>query len=142
MFTGYTYSGRLANEHRRSLIRKGITKGIGLVAGYNRTRLRESGDEHPFLTGVHTPMTEEKTLFDLEVTGTIPAELDGRYLRIGPNPIAPDPAGYHWFTGDGMVHGIALKDGRAIWYPQSLAAVETCVGGTRRAARTGPAARP
>ena len=99
-----------------TLIRAGITKGIGIVAGYNRRRLRESGAGHPFLTGVHTPMTEEKTLFDLVVTGSIPAELEGRYLRIGPNPIKPDPAGYHWFTGDGMVHGIALKNGRALWY--------------------------
>ena len=98
------------------LLRAGITKGIGIVADFNRTRIRDSDEGHPFLTGAHTPMTAEKTLFDLEVTGTIPAELEGRYLRIGPNPIAPDPAGYHWFTGDGMVHGIALKDGRALWY--------------------------
>jgi carotenoid cleavage dioxygenase len=27
-----------------------------------------------------------------------------------------DPAAYHWFTGDGMVHGIRLRDGRAEWY--------------------------
>ena len=47
---------------------------------------------HPFLTGIHQPMTDEMTLVDLPVTGTIPAELDGRYLRIGPNPVAADPA--------------------------------------------------
>ena len=28
----------------------------------------------------------------------------------------PEPAAYHWFTGDGMVHGIRLRDGRAEWY--------------------------
>ena len=50
------------------------------------------------------------------MTGTIPAELNGRYLRIGPNPVDPDPAGYHWFTGDGMVHGVALEGGKARWY--------------------------
>ena len=40
----------------------------------------------------------------------IPPELDGRYLRNGANPIT----GYadHPFLGDGMVHGIRLRDGR------------------------------
>ncbi len=61
-------------------------------------------------------MREEKTLEHLEVSGTIPAALDGRYLRIGPNPVAPDARGYHWFVGDGMVHAIALKGGQALWY--------------------------
>jgi carotenoid cleavage dioxygenase len=61
-------------------------------------------------------MDEELTLIDLDVVGAIPAALDGRYLRIGPNPIAADPASYHWFVGDGMVHGLALRNGRALWY--------------------------
>jgi carotenoid cleavage dioxygenase len=37
-------------------------------------------------------------------------------MRIGPNPIEADPASYHWFTGDGMVHGLAIADGKAQWY--------------------------
>ena len=96
-------------------IRSTVTKGIGVVAEFNRKRMDVATD-HPFLTGIHEPMREELTLEDLPVTGTIPAALDGRYLRIGPNPINPDPAGHHWFTGDGMVHGIAVKDGKALWY--------------------------
>jgi 8'-apo-carotenoid 13,14-cleaving dioxygenase len=72
---------------------------------------------NPFLTGIHAPMTEEVTVEDLKVTGTIPAALDGRYLRIGPNPAGPvDPARHHWFTGDGMVHGLRLEGGKALWY--------------------------
>ena len=96
-------------------IRSTMGKGLGLLANFNRKRLR-GGEAHPFLTGIHEPMTEEKTLTELEVVGRIPSALDGRYLRIGPNPVAPDPAGYHWFTGDGMIHGVALKQGRALWY--------------------------
>jgi carotenoid cleavage dioxygenase len=72
--------------------------------------------EHPFLSGIHAPMREELEIENLPVIGTIPAALDGRYLRIGPNPVNPDPAGYHWFIGDGMVHGLRIKDGRALWY--------------------------
>lgn len=70
-----------------------------------------------YLSGNFAPVQEELTAFDLPVTGTIPPELDGRYLRIGPNPITPpDPATYHWFTGDGMAHGLRLRDGKAEWY--------------------------
>ena len=62
-------------------------------------------------------MPDERTITDLQVTGSIPAQLDGRYIRIGPNPVSPpNPAAYHWFTGDGMVHGVRLKDGKALWY--------------------------
>ncbi|HEX6569902.1 MAG TPA: carotenoid oxygenase family protein [Acidimicrobiales bacterium] len=70
-----------------------------------------------FLDGNFGPVTEEVTVTDLAVTGTIPPELAGRLVRIGPNPMTPpDPATYHWFTGDGMVHGVRLRDGRAEWY--------------------------
>ena len=70
-----------------------------------------------FLDGNFAPVTEEVTTTDLPVTGRLPAELSGRLLRIGPNPMTPpDPAAYHWFTGDGMVHGVRLRDGRAEWY--------------------------
>ena len=72
---------------------------------------------NPYLSGNLAPVTEEVTAFDLSVTGSLPAELDGVYLRNGPNPVGPvDPARYHWFTGSGMVHGIRIRDGRAEWY--------------------------
>lgn len=72
---------------------------------------------NPYLLGNYAPVPDELTVHDLPVTGRLPVELDGRYLRNGPNPVtAPEPATYHWFTGDGMVHGIRLRDGRAEWY--------------------------
>ena len=62
-------------------------------------------------------MHEELTATELPVRGQLPEVLNGRYLRNGPNPVSvPEPATYHWFTGDGMVHGIRLRDGRAEWY--------------------------
>ena len=78
--------------------------------------LPESGRPNPFLSGINKPIQKEETIVQLEVFGSIPPGLDGQYLRIGPNPIVPDPAGYHWFSGDGMVHAIALKNGKALWY--------------------------
>jgi hypothetical protein len=64
------------------------------------------------LSGNYAPVTEELTAHDLPVTGTIPPELTGWYLRNGPNPA--DAASGHWFFGDGMVHGVRLEDGRAV----------------------------
>ncbi len=100
-----------------NLIRKSVTKGVMKVAAFNRERKAAPAAPHPFLSGIHTPMKGELTLTDLRVQGSIPPELDGRYIRIGPNPLKPaNPAVYHWFTGDGMVHGVRLQGGRALWY--------------------------
>lgn len=89
---------------------------ISRIAAFNRSRVPVRDAPHPLLTGIHQPMTEELTLHDPVVEGSIPRELDGRYVRIGPNPVAPDPRLYHFFTGDGMLHGVRLRDGRAEWY--------------------------
>src|SRR5947209_7721633 len=81
------------------------------------TSVQTAESRNPYLEGFLAPVSAEVTATDLPVTGHIPEHLDGRYLRNGPNPVAEvDPAIYHWFTGDGMVHGVALKDGKACWY--------------------------
>jgi carotenoid cleavage oxygenase len=72
--------------------------------------------ENRYLRGNFAPVKDELTVTDLPVEGAMPKELNGRLLRNGPNPIAPDPAAYHWFIGDGMLHGIELRDGKAISY--------------------------
>ncbi len=66
-----------------------------------------------FRTGNYAPVHDELTEFDLPVVGSIPAELNGWYLRNGPNPRAGEG---HWCVGDGMVHGVRLENGRAAWY--------------------------
>ena len=79
-----------------------------------------------FLDGNFAPVTEEVTASTWPSPARLPAELDGRLLRIGPNPQQPpDPATYHWFTGDGMVHGVRLRrrPGRVV--PQPLGAAAT-----------------
>ena len=74
---------------------------------------------NPYLEGNFAPVLEERTDdHELEVTGVVPPDLEGRLLRNGPNPVsAPtDPTDYHWFTGDGMLHAIGLGGGRATGY--------------------------
>jgi carotenoid cleavage dioxygenase len=66
------------------------------------------------LRGNGRPIAEERTLTALKVTGSIPRELDGRYVRNGANPLSGTSV--HPFFGDGMVHGIRLREGKAEWY--------------------------
>ena len=66
-----------------------------------------------FRRGNYAPVADELTAFDLPVEGAIPPALNGWYLRNGPNP---RQATQHWFTGDGMIHGVRLENGRAAWY--------------------------
>ncbi|MFN3913203.1 carotenoid oxygenase family protein [Hyphomonas sp.] len=97
-------------------IRGVVTKGLLHVANFNRAH-RKAKAPNPFLTGVHTPLEAEQTFTDLRVTGTIPPSLNGLYLRNGPNPFTPpNPATHHWFAGDGMLHGVRLEGGKALWY--------------------------
>jgi carotenoid cleavage oxygenase len=69
-----------------------------------------------YLQDNFAPVREEHTVTDLSVTGQLPEHLDGRYLRIGPNPVDDRDDKHHWFLGDGMVHGVRIADGEAKWY--------------------------
>ena len=69
-----------------------------------------------YLRDNFAPVTEELTATDLAVSGVLPDFLDGRYLRIGPNPLHDPGERYHWFMGEGMVHGVRLRGGKAEWY--------------------------
>ena len=87
-----------------------------------------------YLAGNFAPVAMEADARDLTVHGAIPRELSGWLLRIGPDPIAATPGSYHWFLGDGMVHAIELRDGRAVSYRNRWVRTDTAaalLGGTR-----------
>ncbi|HWU08896.1 MAG TPA: carotenoid oxygenase family protein [Streptomyces sp.] len=68
----------------------------------------------PHLTGVFAPVVEEVDVPDVRVEGELPAELDGDYVRNGPNPrFAPIGAYVYPLDGDGMLHRVRIGDGRA-----------------------------
>ncbi|MFI7131138.1 carotenoid oxygenase family protein [Nonomuraea sp. NPDC050153] len=73
----------------------------------------ESGEPNPYLLGVYAPVQDEITADELTVIGRIPADLNGVYLRNGPNARYPMKGRYHWFDGDGMVHAVHFENGRA-----------------------------
>lgn len=65
----------------------------------------------------YQPVSAETDHTEPTVRGTLPPQLDGTFLRIGPNARgAHDPAVDHAFGGAGMVHALRLGDGRAQWY--------------------------
>jgi carotenoid cleavage dioxygenase len=66
---------------------------------------------NPYLSGNFAPVHEEVDI-DLEVTGEIPAELAGAFYRNGPNPQFEPGGDYHWFGGDGMIHGFFVEGGK------------------------------
>ena len=66
------------------------------------------------LRGNWAPVQDELTETGLLVEGAIPPELEGVYIRTGPNPKSGSSP--HWFMGDGMVHGVRLSQGNAAWY--------------------------
>jgi carotenoid cleavage dioxygenase len=65
----------------------------------------------PYLSGNFAPVRSEDD-FDLEVTGQIPAGIRGAFYRNGPNPRFEPRGDYHWFSGDGMIHGFFVEDGK------------------------------
>lgn len=70
-------------------------------------------DGHIFAVGNFAPVPDELDVNELTVEGAVPADLDGWYLRNGPNP---RKATGHWFSGDGMIHGVRIEGGQAKWY--------------------------
>ena len=70
-------------------------------------------DDHPYRTGPWRPNHTEYDAEDLDVVGTIPADLDGVYLRNTENPVHASLGNYHPFDGDGMLHAIHFHGGRA-----------------------------
>jgi len=66
-----------------------------------------------YLTDNFAPVHRERTVENLTVIGELPAALSGMFLRVGPNPQFPPVGRYHWFDGDGMIHGVQLNNGKA-----------------------------
>jgi carotenoid cleavage dioxygenase len=66
-----------------------------------------------YLQGNFGPVHDEIDAADLKVTGELPRDLAGTFLRIGPNAQFPPLGRYHYFDGDGMVHAVRIEEGRA-----------------------------
>ena len=88
---------------------------IAAAARRRDTRLRAGNLAH-LQAGAYQPVSTEAFVPDPVVIGSIPAALDGSFLRVGPNPVGGRQAESHLCAGDPMVHALRLRDGRAEWY--------------------------
>ncbi|KAG0197701.1 hypothetical protein BGX28_008788 [Mortierella sp. GBA30] len=98
---------------------KGTGSGTSAVAPdiKVRTKDRTKGHPHPYLHGNFYPVFEETVGdegIECEVIGTIPESLRGsQYVRTGPNSlnVPADGAPHHFFSGEGMLHGVYFEPG-------------------------------
>ncbi|MBD2495032.1 carotenoid oxygenase family protein [Nostoc sp. FACHB-280] len=70
---------------------------------------------NPYLDGNFAPISAEITAENLQVIGELPPELSGMFVRNGPNPQYSPLGQYHWFDGDGMLHGVRISGGKAVY---------------------------
>ncbi|KAI3498165.1 hypothetical protein L1887_33934 [Cichorium endivia] len=96
----------------------------------------DSSQPHHWLSGNFAPVVDETPPYkDLPVVGHLPECMNGEFVRVGPNPKFTPVAGYHWFDGDGMIHGLRIKDGKATYLSRfvktSRLAQEEFFGGSK-----------
>ena len=74
-----------------------------------------------YLQGNYAPIKNLISETGLKVTGQIPKDLSGLFVRNGPNPMSSvNEKKHHWFLGEGMLHGIRLDSGNTLWYKNKL----------------------
>lgn len=69
----------------------------------------------PALNGNNAPILDEDVFQDMEVIGQVPADLNGLYVRNGPNAYFPPDWRYHAYDGDGMLHAVRFEGGRVTY---------------------------
>ena len=93
-------------------------------------------DHGPLLRGIFAPVCDEATLTGLPVLrGAIPRDLQGVYMRAGPNTRFAPQGRYHPFDGDGMIHAAHFDHGRLTyrnrWVRTEAWSEEDSAGGAR-----------
>lgn len=65
-----------------------------------------------FTGGLYKPARFEGEIYDLEVDGTVPDEIDGTFFQVAPDPQYPPMLGDDiFFNGDGAITAFTFKDG-------------------------------
>jgi hypothetical protein len=83
------------------IIRKNLHIKYNKILNGNFGRIKEDGQQYEFIN-----ITK----------GAVPTDINGVYLRNGPNAgHHADNGRGHFFDGDGMIHGVRIKDGKAFY---------------------------
>ncbi|MEH6660219.1 MAG: carotenoid oxygenase family protein [Parasphingorhabdus sp.] len=86
-----------------------------MATGVDQVKVTLEPNDHPYRNGAWTPVLEELDTDELEIIGSIPADIDGLYVRNTENPVHNSIGRYHPFDGDGMIHTIRLQNGKATY---------------------------
>jgi carotenoid cleavage dioxygenase len=83
-------------------------------AGFGGEAAGAAWQDHdaPSLQGGFAPVAQELTTDRLHIEGEVPQDLNGLYVRNGPNRQFAAPGRYHFFDGDGMLHALRFDRGR------------------------------
>ena len=111
----------MSRSRRRFLVESAVASAALLHPGLRSFAAGgKAKAKSPFLEGNFAPLRKEFTEEKLPVTGTLPKGLNGLFVRNGPNPQFDPLGNYHWFDGDGMLHGVRLRDGVASYRNRSI----------------------
>jgi carotenoid cleavage dioxygenase len=95
------------------------SSAVALGIGAGKALALENGDvdwtsDDPHLSGNYLPVARELDVPNLRViSGKIPADLSGAYMRNGPNPLFKPIYYAYPMDGDGMIHAVYFENGRA-----------------------------
>ena len=67
------------------------------------------------LDGNNAPVTDESVFENMQIIGTVPTDLNGIYVRNGPNAFYPPNWRYHAYDGDGMLHAVQFQHGKVTY---------------------------
>ena len=77
--------------------------------------------KNSFLKRNYAPVVDEHIGVPIDVIeGAIPEDLEGIFVRTGPNPLPGWTKRYHWFDGHGMLHNLRFKGGKATYTNQFI----------------------
>jgi carotenoid cleavage dioxygenase-like enzyme len=73
---------------------------------------REYNQNNFALLNNFAPVDQEYSNIDIPIAqGSVPSDVEGMFLRIGPNPLPGSQhtsRRYHWFDGHGMIHSMRI----------------------------------
>lgn len=77
-------------------------------------RLCKAYRQH-YLKDSFTPVQEEKTLYINHTDGLFNKLSNSFFAQIGSNPKYVEDEDYHWFDGDGMIHGVFINKSQIVY---------------------------
>ncbi|MBM75149.1 MAG: hypothetical protein CMK59_07095 [Proteobacteria bacterium] len=82
---------------------------------YKKLEVEKFNATNPYAQGLFRPTHNECNRSEIKIIGELPSDLNGIYLRNGPNQRFEPTGRMHMFDGEGMIHQIQIQDGKAYY---------------------------